>query len=64
MGRYSGWRKGDLDRQEKGLLYSSGVAPARPFLPLDLSFPVCPIRELNNKKKDDPRLFSVNDLDS
>ena len=38
--------------------------PARPFLPLDLSFPVCTIRELNKKKKDDPRLFSVNDLDS
>ena len=54
LGGYSRGRRSDLDRQEKGLVYYPGAAPASPFLSRDLSFPICTIRELNNKEKDDP----------
>lgn len=36
LGGYSGGRRSDLDRQEKGLVYYPGAAPASPFLSLDL----------------------------
>ena len=52
LGGYSGWKRSNLDRQEKGLVYyPEGGGPASHFLSLGLSFPVCTIRELNNKKK-------------
>lgn len=54
LGGYSGGGS-DLDRQEKGLVYYPG-RPSSPFLSLDFGFPICTIRELNNKRKGRPMI--------